>query len=255
MLDAGRVHAILETDYGYYAKDQIAYEHLGRSIPSTATILDQSLAGVTCVLDIGCGRADTLRRNASRITLGVGLDDEQAHLTIASNALAASGVSNVHLILAKARSLPFADDRFDFVFSERGPLAFNDGNLIEALRVLRPGGRIFVETLGELNHCEVRCAFERTDIPITSGLVHLTLEADRFARLHVKTEMLASRLEKLRFANVYDWLTYQCSVWRYLGNTIPTDLQLFEQFNAIHADPDGRIEITYHTILLVGAKH
>ena len=79
-----------------------------------------------------------------------------------------------------------ADAAFDVVFSERGPLGHNDPNHAQALRVLRPGGRLFYETIGEWNHWEVRAAFEPGYERPASSLGVLRAEEDRLLRLGVR---------------------------------------------------------------------
>jgi SAM-dependent methyltransferase len=255
MLDPDRINAILGADPDYYAKDAISYECVGRLIPSTAELLDRALAGAGCVLDVGCGRADTLRRNASVMKLGVGIDDDRQRIALARHELARERIGNISLVQCAAGVLPFTNEAFDIVFSERGPLACCDATLLEAVRVLRAGGVLFIETLGERNHIEVRRVFDPDfHCPGATCLSNLAQEESRFARLDLQVQMLASHIDTLRFIDFYDWLAYQCSVWHYLGSAVPTDLDLFDRFKSENSDGDGRIAITYHTIWLAGTK-
>jgi ubiquinone/menaquinone biosynthesis C-methylase UbiE len=255
VLDATRVRAILDAELDYYSKCAIEYATDDTLVPVTAELLDRALAGATRVLDIGCGRGDTLRRNASAFSWGVGIDDDMSRINLAQRALLAERIGNIALVRAAARALPFAADSFDIVFSERGPLAYCDETLAEALRVLRPGGAIFIETIGERNHIEVRRIFESSN-PSTdaSHLANLALEESRLRRFDVDIRTLASRVQTLRFRDVYDWLTYQCSVWRYVGFAPPREMHLYDRFAAENSDRDGRIAITYHTLWLAGTK-
>src|SRR5688572_243648 len=98
MLDATRINEILDADHDYYAKCAIAYEHVGRLVPSTADLLDRALEGAEHVLDIGCGRADTLRRNARRFSRGVGVDDDLGRLDLARRELRQAIVDNITLV-------------------------------------------------------------------------------------------------------------------------------------------------------------
>ena len=153
-------------------------------------------------------------------------------------------------------ALPFEDGAFDLVLCERGPVAHCDNPLSEAMRVLRPGGLLFVETLGERNLMEVRAAFEPGFRMPETYLSNLESERQRFQRHGLTIRTLASKTLTFRFPDLYEWLKYQCSVWTYLGTKLPTseDLKPFERLVELAGDAEGRISITYHPIWLAGSK-
>ena len=105
------------------------------------------------VLDVGCGRgelvAEAVDRGASR---AIGLDYAQAAVDLARHTLEVRGLGDaVELHAGDARALPVEDACVDLVTMvdvvEHLAPAELDAALAEVLRVLRPGGRLFVHTL------------------------------------------------------------------------------------------------------------
>jgi arsenite methyltransferase len=126
-----------------------------------AELLDQlKLRGDEHILDIGCGRGAVLMIAAQHLTTGrvVGVDlwkrDDQSGNAIeaaARNAAAEGVADRVELRTADMTTLPFEDAGFDAVLSNiaihnvkgRG----RDKVMEEAVRVLRPGGRLMIADL------------------------------------------------------------------------------------------------------------
>ena len=122
-------------------------------------LLDElGLRGDEHVLDIGCGRGAVLISAAHRLPRGhaTGADiwrmrDQSGNSQAATerNALAEGVSERVDVVRADARDLPFPAATFDVVLSN---LTFSNirdseeraGALREAVRVLRPGGRLRV---------------------------------------------------------------------------------------------------------------
>jgi SAM-dependent methyltransferase len=99
------------------------------------------------VIDVGCGPATAALRLAERVGPDgrvVGVDESQAMIDTAR--ARAPGDAAIDLRVADATALPFDDDSFDAYRSERTYqwLSDPDRALDEALRVLRPGGRLVV---------------------------------------------------------------------------------------------------------------
>ena len=116
------------------------------------------LTGAEQVLDLGCGRGAVLLLVARRLTTGkvIGLDawrakDQSGNTEAAArhNAEVEELADRVDLVTGDMRALPFDDASFDLVVSS---LALHnisgaedrDGAVVEALRVLRPGGRVLL---------------------------------------------------------------------------------------------------------------
>jgi ubiquinone/menaquinone biosynthesis C-methylase UbiE len=101
------------------------------------------------VLEIGCGGGSSLAPLARlcRPARLVGLDLDADLLAVARARLATQGVS-AELVPGDARRLPFDDEAFDLVF-DFGTcyhIARPHEALREIARVLRPGGRLVVES-------------------------------------------------------------------------------------------------------------
>jgi arsenite methyltransferase len=114
------------------------------------------LRGDEHVLDVGCGRGAVLMLAARRLPAGraVGADvwrrrDQSGNSRAAAqrNAVAEGVGDRVELVDADARDLPFAGASFDVVVSSLAISNIRDADgraqaLREAVRVLRPGGRL-----------------------------------------------------------------------------------------------------------------
>jgi SAM-dependent methyltransferase len=124
-----------------------------------AELLDTlGLRGDERILDLGCGRGAVLLLAARRLTTGraVGVDlwrsaDQSGNCAEATrrNAVAEGVADRVELHTADMTALPFADQSFDVVVSSlaihniRGR-AGRQKAIDEAVRVLRPGGRLMI---------------------------------------------------------------------------------------------------------------
>lgn len=115
------------------------------------------LAGDEQLLDLGCGRGAVLIEAARRLPAGraVGVDrwtaDQSGNRPEATlaNAAAAGVADRVEVHTADLRSLPFPDESFDVVTSAMAihNIRSSEGRrqaLDEAVRVLRPGGRLLL---------------------------------------------------------------------------------------------------------------
>lgn len=124
-----------------------------------ADILDElKLRGDERILDMGCGRGAVLLLAAQHLTTGraVGVDlwrrvDQSGNSAEATrrNAVAEGVADRVELQDGDMRELPFEDNSFDLVLSS---MAIHNINgragrakaVREAVRVLRPGGRLLI---------------------------------------------------------------------------------------------------------------
>lgn len=124
-----------------------------------AELLDRlRLRGDEHILDLGCGQGAVLLMAAKRLTMGraVGVDlwrsvDQSGNSAEATqrNAIAEGVADRVELHTADIRALPFEDNRFDVVLSSLaihniGGRAGREKAISEAVRVLRPGGRLLI---------------------------------------------------------------------------------------------------------------
>jgi SAM-dependent methyltransferase len=127
-----------------------------------AELFDElKLRGDERILDLGCGRGAVLLLAAQRLTTGtvVGVDlwrrgDQSGNAVEAThaNALAEGVAERVELQTADLTALPFAADSFDVVVSSVAmhnirSRAGREKAIEEAVRVLRPGGRLLIADL------------------------------------------------------------------------------------------------------------
>ncbi len=124
-----------------------------------AELLDQlSLRGDERILDLGCGRGAVLLLAAQHLTTGraVGVDlwrtvDQSGNSAEATqrNAIAEGVADRVELHTGDMTALPFDDNLFDVVVSSLAihnisGRAGREKAISEAVRVLRPGGRMLI---------------------------------------------------------------------------------------------------------------
>jgi arsenite methyltransferase len=124
-----------------------------------AKLLDElALRGDERLLDLGCGRGAVLLMAAERLTTGraVGVDlwrtrDQSGNAAEATerNARAEGVADRVELHTADMTALPFDADSFDVIVSNIAihnikRAADRDTAIDEAVRVLRPGGRLMI---------------------------------------------------------------------------------------------------------------
>jgi ubiquinone/menaquinone biosynthesis C-methylase UbiE len=124
-----------------------------------AELLDKlGLRGDERILDMGCGRGAVLLMAAQRLTTGraVGVDlwrgvDQSGNSAEATrrNAVAEGVADRVELHTADMTALPFEDNSFDVVVSSLAihniaGRAGREKAVDEAVRVLRPGGRLMI---------------------------------------------------------------------------------------------------------------
>jgi len=99
------------------------------------------------VLDLACGTGLNFAHLTERLGQDgriVGVDLTRAMLQRARGKVAGRGWKHVDLLEGEAASLPLASDSCDAVFCSYGMVIIPDyrGALAEAVRVLRPGGRL-----------------------------------------------------------------------------------------------------------------
>jgi SAM-dependent methyltransferase len=259
-IEWARVERILEEcppldEYsGYYRQFAVPSVRVEALIPQTRDVLRPALRPEMRVLDVGCGHASTLLAFAASVAFGAGIDDSATMLAEAR--AASTGVPNVSLTGAKAAALPFADGSFDLVFSERGPLGHNDVTLREALRVLGDGGLLFIETVGEWNAWEARLAFEEGYQRPATLTGQLETEGRRLERHGVRVHTLASRLTRIEFASIDDWLRAQVYSWSPPSRDAftPERIGALQRFQEIATGAGGQIGVTHHTLWLAGSK-
>lgn len=107
------------------------------------------------LLDIGCGSGLKLIDIAQHFSWVTGLDHNPEMLKLAENRLNEHGIDNFTFVVGTADNLPFPNDNFDVVTVMLAP-----HHLDEIFRVLKPGGQLIIETLGEMDKRQLKDFFE-----------------------------------------------------------------------------------------------
>jgi arsenite methyltransferase len=156
---SGRLRAFLPVLFIVGIAGSGLYTTLRGKFVVWADLLDKlGLRGDERILDLGCGRGAVLMLAAQRLTTGraVGVDlwrglDQSGNSAEATrcNALAEGVADRVELHTGDMTALPFEDNSFDLVVSSlaihniRGR-AGRKMAIDQAIRVLRPGGRLMI---------------------------------------------------------------------------------------------------------------
>jgi ubiquinone/menaquinone biosynthesis C-methylase UbiE len=143
--DAARLRQQRGADLADVADFQAAEDPHYRTLQRA--ILDQTVtAPVGDLLDIGCGRGRILKLLASRANRAIGVDIDSDARELARAELLFAGLPNCSLRKGDMYSLPFAAADFDTVVLDE--ILVNADHpvrvLLEAKRVLKPNGRLFV---------------------------------------------------------------------------------------------------------------
>ncbi len=110
-----------------------------------ATVRSLQLPTDAAVLDVATGTGDLAFAAARRARRAIGCDFAAEMVSLARHK--AGHTNNVHFHVARAEQLPYVGDRFDGVtsaFAMRNVKPMLADVLSEALRVLRPGGRVAI---------------------------------------------------------------------------------------------------------------
>ena len=109
------------------------------------------------ILDVGAGTGWFWGRMASQWDIADLVLMDRSEGMVAAAAEALRSLPNARLVVGDAMALPFADQSFDTVFAMHMLYHVEDvgGALSEMARVLRPGGRLVVTTVGDGDLAEI----------------------------------------------------------------------------------------------------
>ena len=255
-LDEDRLKSILNQEHSFYGSRPATYRTDSNIAPRAREIVASQFRPEMRVLDMGCGNGGTLVHNANCFDSALGVDNDPSHIELAEEALRNSKARNVEFrlldFLAEGETL--APESFDFVYTERAPIGYDSFGVQAALRVLKPGGLIFCELIGQLHHQEVGEVFgdkTRLSQMITvQDQMRVSME-----RNGVGIRFAADVVEKRIYPDVYEWLQFQCSIWAWGGGSLPRyddpRLKLFAERNTTSS---GEIETTHHVTWVGGVK-
>lgn len=121
------------------------------------------------LVDLGTGTGRILEIMASRVARGVGYDLSHAMLDVARSTLAQAGVRNCSVRQGDLYNLPVADDSVDVVTIHQvlHYLEYPRNGIVEAARILRPGGRLLVVDFAphDLEYLRTDHAHRRLGLP------------------------------------------------------------------------------------------
>jgi ubiquinone/menaquinone biosynthesis C-methylase UbiE len=137
---------LVRSQFGAVA-DAYATSTYHASGPDLAALVQAAaLRGTERVLDLGCGAGHTALAMAPGAAHVTAVDVTPSMVATATRLTAERGVKNLSIRVADVVDLPFPDAQFDIVTSRVAAHHFADPRpaLSEALRVLRPGGRLLL---------------------------------------------------------------------------------------------------------------
>ncbi len=166
---------------GFFADlDQYHFEklhHLLRLVPF------DDLAGRE-VLDVGCGAGVDLARFARGGAHVTGVDLSESAVALARRNISQQQL-RARLAVADGERLPFAADRFDYVFAHGVVQYTSDGAALvdEVRRVLKPGGRAVFQAYNRISWLHALSTLMKVDLEHEDAPVLRTYSPDEFRRL------------------------------------------------------------------------
>jgi SAM-dependent methyltransferase len=252
-IDWDRVRDIIEAGHSYYGA--VTKRVDGRWYPGLDSLIRGQLSVEMRVLDVGCGDGSMLLELSPSFLAGVGIDCDPAHLQIAEAAGRAQGVENVEWMLLDFpnEAARLERETFDLVFSMRGPIPDTPQGIQAALDLLRPGGLLLCEEIGERHQPEAGDVFG--DSPGGQAIPRAGLLKAALERGGVDVRLAADLFTKWIYPDLYAWLQYQCNIWTWCGVPLPEpgDPRIV-RFAERYTNATREIETTHHVVWVAGVK-
>jgi SAM-dependent methyltransferase len=132
---------------------------------SVYDIVIPQLSPSSHVLDIGTADGIRFLQLAPFIGAGIGIDYEQSMVELAMRNAAAAGISSIEFLQMDSEFLTLEPDSFDVITARHAPVYMQ-----ELFRVLKPGGRVYIQAVCEIDKLNLKTAFGRgQDFGIANG--------------------------------------------------------------------------------------
>jgi SAM-dependent methyltransferase len=203
-----QAHDHHDHDHGSGAWDDATAEwyvkHYGDHPTNRMTVELAELAPDDVVVDVGCGSGEAVREAASRVPHGraIGVDPTPAMIRFAE-ALSASheGHDRIQYLEGPAENLPLPGASATAVLAINSLHHWQDAEagLAEVIRVLKPGGRLFVAdeepTPGQFGHTDGQLADPAFVVRTIEGAGFVDVALSKHAQGRVSMLMVAARKE------------------------------------------------------------
>jgi ubiquinone/menaquinone biosynthesis C-methylase UbiE len=141
--------------------------------PDFKGLLLKKIRPSSIVLDLGCGSGELTLDLSAHCQKIIGIDVSREYIKTARQDKAGKKIRNASFLAADAAKLPFKAGTFDLIYSSRGPLSAGREFMRESLRVLKPGGLLAEETIGETDKIELKEIFGRgQNYPVVETKLH-----------------------------------------------------------------------------------
>jgi SAM-dependent methyltransferase len=205
------------------------------------------------VLDIGCGTGLKLLGIAADVRSVVGLEPNADMRARAAQHVAETALQNVEIVEGACEEIPYSDGSFDVVTSMMAPHVIS-----EMHRVLKPGGVVILEQLGEQDKNVIKASFPRDEAG-PRGLLSGILPNQRAIRFQEEFEAVFSNVQ-IR-SGFWSTLIPPEGLDLLLATT-PTirdfdpikDQASVQKIKEQCAVADGRIQMTQHRLLITATK-
>jgi SAM-dependent methyltransferase len=128
------------------------------------------------VIDIGCGTGEFSFKLSTVATMVAGVDFSKRALKKAFLNQQSLRASNVEFALSAADRIPYSEGSFDLAISRRGPALDTEESTREAYRVLRKGGELVAQEIGERDKQNWARVFGRGQMYPATARIAIELE-------------------------------------------------------------------------------
>lgn len=223
-----------------------------------------SLKGGENILELGCGNASLWLRNVEKIP-----EDCKITLTDITPGMLIDARKNLGIFKdrftidqAEAESIPFRDNTFDIVIADHMLYLVSDRRraLSEISRVMKPGGRLYISTIGRKHLEELKLLLNE----FKNGLTLSNIDFSSRFGLENGSEQLKEFFEEVRITRYADGLLvdegdalvdYVASTSGNAGQMLVGTIKLeFQKFIEEKIKTDGKIKISKDTGVFTARK-